>query len=336
MAPDRGGGRAGRAGPGTGAGNSRCGSCRRNRATTTAVRPAPPPGVTWWSSSPAATGTSTPAGRRRFRGRRPTARPVCRWRAAQTLVLPHNDVAAGAGVRRTRRRIACASSRRRRRTWWSRPGGFHAAIRRPTSEHGALISDEVLTGFGSPRLAGLEGVVADLFTFGAGRRHAAGCVGWPGRVDAAAGARARSAGRHPVGTRCPPSPERHPAARRRRGVRAGRPRRAGGWERRQRGPGRGRVALLRGPGTCFRSCPVSCPTAAPPARVWGAGAVADWLAQAQESWRSGVLPRDVDAGVALPPASSRRGSSPPRTMTPRWSEQTGPPARRLRRDLAVD
>jgi glutamate-1-semialdehyde 2,1-aminomutase len=92
--------------------------------------------------------------------------------AADTIVLPYNNVAALEDVfGRFDDEIACVISE-------ASPGnmgtvaplpGFNATLRRITAEHGALlILDEVMTGFRVSRAGwyGLNPVDADLFTFG--------------------------------------------------------------------------------------------------------------------------------------------------------------------------
>lgn len=92
--------------------------------------------------------------------------------AADTIVLPYNDVAAVEEAFAAHgEHIACVISE-------ASPGnmgtvaplpGFNAALRRITAEHGALlILDEVMTGFRVSRSGwyGIDPVDADLFTFG--------------------------------------------------------------------------------------------------------------------------------------------------------------------------
>lgn len=92
--------------------------------------------------------------------------------AADTIVLPYNNVAAVEEIfGRFGDEIACVISE-------ASPGnmgtvaplpGFNAALRRITADHGALlILDEVMTGFRVSRAGwyGLDPVAADLFTFG--------------------------------------------------------------------------------------------------------------------------------------------------------------------------
>lgn len=96
--------------------------------------------------------------------------------AAQTLVLPYNDVAAVEAVFAEQgERIACVITEAAPANMGVVPpvAGFNAALRRITAGHGALlVSDEVLTGFRvSPAgYWGLEGVyegwAPDLMTFG--------------------------------------------------------------------------------------------------------------------------------------------------------------------------
>ncbi|MCG5432337.1 glutamate-1-semialdehyde 2,1-aminomutase [Mycobacterium sp. MYCO198283] len=92
--------------------------------------------------------------------------------AADTLVLPYNDVAAvEEAFDRFGPEIACVISEACPGNMGTVPPqpGFNAALRRVTADHGALlILDEVMTGFRMSRSGwyGLEGVAADLYTFG--------------------------------------------------------------------------------------------------------------------------------------------------------------------------
>ena len=136
--------------------------------------------------------------------------------AADTIVVPYNDVAAVEAVFAERGdQIACLITE-------APPGnmgvvppldGFNAPPRRITAAHGALlISDEVMTGFRVSRSGwyGLDPVDADLFTFGKvmGGGMPGGGVRRPRRAHGPAGARpARSTrpARWP-GTRSPSPP----------------------------------------------------------------------------------------------------------------------------------
>ncbi|GAA1685351.1 glutamate-1-semialdehyde 2,1-aminomutase [Mycolicibacterium murale] len=92
--------------------------------------------------------------------------------AADTIVLPYNDVAAVEDA------FAAAGDQIAAVMTEASPGnmgtvppqpGYNAALRRITAEHGALlISDEVMTGFRVSRGGwyGVDPVDADLFTFG--------------------------------------------------------------------------------------------------------------------------------------------------------------------------
>jgi glutamate-1-semialdehyde 2,1-aminomutase len=92
--------------------------------------------------------------------------------AADTVVLPYNDVAAVEAVFAERGAdIACVISEAAAGNMGVVPplDGFNSELRRITAAHGALlVLDEVMTGFRVSRSGwyGLDPVEADLFTFG--------------------------------------------------------------------------------------------------------------------------------------------------------------------------
>ena len=92
--------------------------------------------------------------------------------AAETIVLPYNDISAvEAAFELHGNDIACVITEAAAANMGVVPplAGFNASLRRLTSDNGALlIIDEVMTGFRvSPAgWFGLEGVPADLYTFG--------------------------------------------------------------------------------------------------------------------------------------------------------------------------
>ncbi|MGN6089078.1 MAG: glutamate-1-semialdehyde 2,1-aminomutase [Actinomycetales bacterium] len=92
--------------------------------------------------------------------------------AAETVVLPYNDLAAVEAVFAERGdEIACVITEAAAGNMGVVPpvAGFTEGLRRVTDAHGALlISDEVMTGFRVSNAGwwGLEGVTPDLFTFG--------------------------------------------------------------------------------------------------------------------------------------------------------------------------
>lgn len=92
--------------------------------------------------------------------------------AADTIVLPYNNVAAVEEIfGRFGDEIACVITEASAGNMGTVPPlpGFNAALRRITADHGALlIVDEVMTGFRVSRSGwyGIDPVDADLFTFG--------------------------------------------------------------------------------------------------------------------------------------------------------------------------
>jgi glutamate-1-semialdehyde 2,1-aminomutase len=109
--------------------------------------------------------------------------------AADTIVLPYNDVAAveqaftrhGDGI------AAVITEAAPGNMGCVPPGpGFNAALRRITAEHGALlIMDEVMTGFRVSRSGwyGIDPVEADLFTFGKVMSGGLPAAAFGGRAD---------------------------------------------------------------------------------------------------------------------------------------------------------
>jgi len=109
--------------------------------------------------------------------------------AADTIVLPYNDVAAVEAVFAERgSQIACVISEAAAGNMGVVPplDGFNSELRRITAAHGALlVLDEVMTGFRVSRSGwyGLDPVDADLFTFGKVMGGGLPAAAFGGRAD---------------------------------------------------------------------------------------------------------------------------------------------------------
>lgn len=109
--------------------------------------------------------------------------------AADTIVLPYNNVAAVEEVfARFGDEIACLITEASPGNMGAVPPlpGFNAALRRITADHGALlIVDEVMTGFRVSRSGwyGVDPVDADLFTFGKVMSGGLPAAAFGGRVE---------------------------------------------------------------------------------------------------------------------------------------------------------
>jgi glutamate-1-semialdehyde 2,1-aminomutase len=109
--------------------------------------------------------------------------------AADTIVLPYNDLAAvEEAFARYGDEIACVITEAVAANMGVVPPvpGFNAGLRALTAQHGALlVLDEVMTGFRLSRAGwwGLEGVTPDLFTFGKVMGGGLPAAAFGGRAD---------------------------------------------------------------------------------------------------------------------------------------------------------
>jgi glutamate-1-semialdehyde 2,1-aminomutase len=109
--------------------------------------------------------------------------------AADTIVLPYNDLAAvEEAFQRYGDDIACVITEAVAANMGVVPPapGFNAGLREITTRHGALlVLDEVMTGFRVSRAGwwGLEGVTPDLFTFGKVMGGGLPAAAFGGRAD---------------------------------------------------------------------------------------------------------------------------------------------------------
>ena len=256
----------------------------------------------------------------------PDSAGVPKEMAAETLVIPYNDVEALEAVFAARGgEIACLITEAAAGNMGVVPPdpGFTEALRRVTAEHGALlVSDEVMTGFRVAR-AGWWGheavdVAPDLMTFGKVMGGGFPAAAFGGRADVMAllapDGRSTRPARCP-GTLSPPPPVSPPCGP------ATTPCMSGSVRRRTRSPTRHpppcRVPVCRtassGPGRCSPSTSAREPCA--PTTTRGTRTPQRSAGSSTRCWMPGSTCRR---------ARSSRGSSPGRTTTPPSSGSSRP------------